>query len=112
MLKTLRLLQDSRIIKNFEVSDFKVGKDFYYLRIKATISNNTFLFIREYISKDECYYSYHWQKEEGDLIMRWDNSPHHRVKTFLHHKHLPDDRVVESYEINLERVIKYIKGVL
>lgn len=33
-------------------------------------------------------YSFHWQRNDGTLICRWDNAPHHRdVTTFPHHLH-------------------------
>lgn len=112
MLKTLKLLRDNPIIRDFEIIDFKSGEDFYYLRIKAKISNSTILFIREYISKTEYNYSYHWQNKKGDLLVRWDNSPHHGVKTFPHHKHLADGNIAESYEINLEKVLGVIHKLI
>ncbi|NCO84232.1 MAG: hypothetical protein COZ31_01570 [Nitrospirae bacterium CG_4_10_14_3_um_filter_44_29] len=109
MLKTLKLLQDSPAVKSFEIIDFKSGKNFYYLKIKAEISNSTTLFIREYLSQNEHNYSFHWQRETCDLLMRWDNSPHHeRVKTFPHHRHLSDGLVLESYEISVEKVLDFI----
>ena len=109
MLKTLKLLQDSPAVKSFEIIDFKSGKNFYYLKIKAEISNSTTLFIREYLSQNEHNYSFHWQRETCDLLMRWDNSPHHeRVMTFPHHRHLSDGLVLESYEISVEKVLDFI----
>ena len=111
-LKTLKLLRDNPLIRDFEIVDFKSGEDFYYLKIKAEISNATTLFIREYISKTEYNYSYHWQNIEGNLLMRWDNSPHHKGKTFPHHKHLADGKIVESYEINLEKVLGVIQKLI
>ena len=69
------------------------------------------LFIKEYISSTEHLYSYHWQKENGDLIIRWDNSPHHKsLITFPHHKHSPD--LEESYETTFKDVIKVIKKIM
>ena len=33
-------------------------------------------------------YRYHWQDENGHLIRRWDNAPHHKnVETFPNHLH-------------------------
>lgn len=113
MLKTLKLLQDSPAVKSFEIIDFKGGKNFYYLKIKAEISDSTSLFIREYFSKNEHDYSFHWQKENGDLLMRWDNSPHHGgVRTFPHHKHLSDGQILESHEISVEKVLDFIKKAI
>lgn len=109
MLRTLKLLQNSKAVKRFEILDFKAGEKFYYLKIRADIKNNTELFIREYMSVREEKYSYHWQENDGKLITRWDNAPHQQVKTFPHHKHFSDGTVVESYEIRLEKILKFIE---
>ena len=81
------------------------------MKIKADIKNNTELYIREYMSIGEENYSYHWQGKDGKLITRWDNAPHQKVKTFPHHKHLSTGTVVESFEINLEKVLKIVELV-
>jgi len=52
---------------------------------------------------------YHWQEKYGMLITRWDNAPHQKVKTFPHHKHFSDGTVVGSYEIRLEKILKFIE---
>ena len=61
------------------------------------------------MSAREEKYSYHWQEKNGRLIIRWDNAPHQKVKTFPHHKHYPDGTVVALYEIRLEKVLKSIE---
>ena len=34
-------------------------------------------------------YRYHWQASAGNVILRYDNAPHHpELETFPHHKHL------------------------
>ena len=109
MRKTLRLLQNSKIVKKYETLDVKLGKDFYYVKIRADIKNNTKLYRREYMCIGDEKYSYHWQGKDGTLITRWDNAPHQKVKTFPHHKHLSDGTVVESYEIVLEKILKSIE---
>lgn len=112
MLRTLKLLQNSKAVKRFEILDFKSARKFYYLKIRADIKNNTELFIREYMSDREEKYSYHWQENDGKLISRWDNAPHQKVTTFPHHKHYPDGTVIDSYEIRLENVLKSIEKTL
>ena len=53
MLKTLELLEKSPIVKSYEILDFKKGKDFYYLKIRVILINDTVLYIREYVSPDD-----------------------------------------------------------
>jgi len=110
MLKTLELLEH-KLIKSYEILDFKQGKDFYFLKIKAVLIDNSELHVREYASEKEYLYSYHWQDEKGSLRIRWDNSPHHkRIKTFPHHKHTP--KIEESKEMGLEDVLRVIEKEL
>jgi len=75
MLKILQLLNESGAIKSYEIQDFKQGKDFYYIRVQAELINKTILYIREYVSEEDYNYSYHWQEEDSELIIRWDNAP-------------------------------------
>lgn len=104
----LKLLNKSKIILGYEVHDYKQGDNFYYIKATATLIDGTLLHIRKYLSKDEYNYSYQWQKGNGDLIVRWDNSPHHnKIATFPHHKHI-DNKVLPSEEITLEEVIEYL----
>ncbi|NHI95064.1 MAG: hypothetical protein EAX96_21415 [Candidatus Lokiarchaeota archaeon] len=108
MQKILKLFKESKIIKKYSILDFNSGQDFYYLKAKLELIDSTFLFIREFISSEEHIYSYHLQDAENNLITRWDNAPHHKeLKTYPHHKHTPN--VSESYEINIQDVLKYIE---
>lgn len=107
MHKTLRLLKTHKCLESYEIHDFKQGRDFYYLKIEAHLINKTRLFIREYVSAKEYLYSYHWQDGNEELIIRWDNAPHHKqLKTYPHHKHTP--KLEESEEVNLEDVLETI----
>ena len=39
-------------------------------------------------------YRYHWQASAGNVILRYDNAPHHpELETFPHHKHLGESVV-------------------
>lgn len=109
MPKTLELLKKSPAVKTYEILDFKQGKNFYFLKVKADLVDGSELYIREFVSEDEFIYSYHWQDENGKLRIRWDNAPHHKhLKTFPHHKHTPE--VEESMEIGFQDVIKVIES--
>ena len=111
MLKTLELLDKSKSIKEYEVLDFKQGEDFYFLKIKAILIDNSELYIKKYVSEKDYLYSYHWQNENSRLRIRWDNSPHHKyIKTFPHHKHTP--KIEESEKVSLEDVLKLIEEKL
>lgn len=50
-------------------------------------------------------YRYHYMTSQEELIFRYDNAPHHRqLKTFPHHKHLPQGEQ-ESDEPTLAAVL-------
>ena len=106
MPRTLELLKKSPAVKAYEVLDFKQGKNFYFLKVKAELVDGSELYIREFVSEDEYNYSFQWQKD-GNLITRWDNAPHHKdIETFPHHKHVGSkDNVQPSGEISLEDVL-------
>lgn len=111
MLKILRLLKDSSIVEDYEVLDFKYGRNFYYIKLKVVLIDESELYVREYVSEMEYTYSYHWQYKDGTLRIRWDNAPHHKdLKTFPYHKHTP--KLEESAEITLEDVLKVIENIL
>ena len=107
MQKTLVLLETSVLINNYEITDFKQGPDFYYIKAKVILTDGSELFIREFISSTRHIYSFHWQDSQGKLIIRWDNAPHHKhIKTFPHHKHIQE--VEESIQVNFEDILKEI----
>ena len=109
MLRELELLEKSPIVKSFEILDYKDGSDFYFLKIKALLVDGSILYVREFVSKEEYVYSFQWQRN-GELIVRWDNAPHHRnIETFPHHKHVGDE-ILPSNETTLEDVLLFIES--
>ncbi|MGR3318484.1 MAG: toxin-antitoxin system TumE family protein [Candidatus Anammoxibacter sp.] len=57
-------------------------------------------------------YSYHWQEPNKKLLIRWDNSPHHKhIETFPHHIHYGNN-VLPSYQISFEEILKVIEEKL
>ena len=53
-------------------------------------------------------YKYQWQSENGELISRWDNVPHHQeIDTFPCHVH-NDKGVLASAKMDLKTVIDII----
>jgi hypothetical protein len=108
-VEIFNLLDSSPIVKFYNILDFKAWNTGSYIKIEIAIRDGTFLYAREYTDDKERNYSYHWQNQHGELLLRWDNSPHHKhIKTFPHHKHTKGI-VKESTEISLEEVINYIE---
>lgn len=68
------------------------------------LTDSSRLYIRERYRKGELIkYSYHLIRV--GRIIRWDNVPHHKnMKTYPHHKH-EDEKVVESEEMDINKVL-------
>lgn len=102
-------LKESDLFTSIEVIELIDEESVKLLKVRAKIVNETLLYITELHTIDYQKYSYHWQKENGELIIRWDNRPHWKnLKTFPHHKH-DRDKVLPSHRVNIDDVMKAIK---
>jgi len=56
-------------------------------------------------------YSYHWQDEQGKLIKRWDNAPHHpTLPTHPHHLHEgSEEQILPNEQVTLLDVFAVIQ---
>ncbi len=104
------------IIENYDIirkniSDFD-GK----IRIRALLKNKDLLDLFEYIvgNSNELItkkYHFHWQNKNAELIMRWDNAPHHKgLKNFPHHIHY-NDRIEAFYNEEILNILNIIKEI-
>ena len=101
----------SFLISSYKIIDYDYFATNYKLVIEIHINNRTKLYVRDYLFSDgKRKYSFHWQDEKGNCIIRWDNIPHHQtVDTFPFHQHIGKKEVVEdSVVMNLEKVLEYI----
>ncbi len=78
---------------------------------------SSLLFFRELIDLrlplQKVMYAYHYQKADGELIFRYDNTGHHRsISTFPIHKHLMSGDVTSSDIPSLEQVLREIEGLI
>jgi len=105
-----RLLRKfSHIIEDIRVTRFRRFGKARELVARISFKDGSTLHVKDYLFLNgERKYSYHWQNAGGDLLVRWDNSPHYPdLRTFPHHKHV-GHRVVESTEVNLDAVLEFI----
>ena len=66
----------------------------------------------EYLKGDTSLkYRIHYMDNDGALLFRYDNAPHHKVSTFPHHKHLPMD-IIASHPPGLIDVIDEIEKII
>jgi hypothetical protein len=76
------------------------------------------LHIREFVNVqqgvDRYTYAYHYQRSDGSVIFRYDNTPHFpSLATFPDHKHEGDERnVVAATAPDLQAVLIEIQGVV
>lgn len=105
------IARKSKVVQHLEVLDLVSERNIQGIYMKLTLKDNSLLYVRETLVNKQNFYSYHWQKPDSSLIMRWDNSPHWKVRTFPHHKHAGENKKVDdSYETTLEDVLKFIGG--
>lgn len=108
MLSTLA--QFSNCIVSFEVLVHETRSDLTKTKVKVVLKDSSVIFIREIIIQNVLLdYSYHWQKDNGYLIIRWDNAAHYPdITTHPHHKHVGSETNVQSSdEQNLFDVLTY-----
>jgi hypothetical protein len=89
-------------------------RDRVNLRIRLRFVNNSLLEISEAIRiVDSNFtwlsYRYHYQRPDGSVIFRYDNTPHHPdVKTHPDHKHIGES-VIESQRPDIEKILSEVK---
>lgn len=88
-----RLLNDP-LIADFHILRERIMETESHLRARLTLEGGSMLEFSEYIrhtATDElqtAIYSYHWADVEGQLLKRWDNTPHYPdLPDFPHHIH-------------------------
>lgn len=87
--------------------------------IEGTIRfiDNSALYFVEFVDVSENVekykYSYHYEDVNTVMIFRYDMAPHFRdIKTFPHHKHERDEKVVASKEPSLKEILYEIEKLI
>ena len=103
MHELISVLHHSKLFTSINIVELIDEESVKLLKLKAKVIDGTFLYITELHTLDYQRYSYHWQKENGELIMRWDNKPHWRnIPTFPHHKHIKN-QVLSSHRVTFRK---------
>jgi len=109
LYEIISALRQSAIVLDIEVLELIDEDSVKLIRIKAVLKENCLLYITELHTKDYQKYSYHCQKNDGDLIVRWDNKPHWKdMTTYPHHKH-ENDQVSPSHRVTIVDVLDHIE---
>lgn len=69
-MEIIKCLDNSSIVTNFRILEYKTFPDGFYVKISAYLKNQTKLQIREYSDSIERNYSYHWQNKSGEMLIR------------------------------------------
>ena len=108
-----RLLDEySAVIADVALEVFEATPREGFVRLNILFDNGYRLHVFEYVRVEGCRverlkYRYHFEDDEGRLLFRYDNAPHHRgLETFPHHKHLSDGRVVAATPPSLREVFE------
>lgn len=102
------------LIVAYSVTKFEKFGTAVSLVAQLVLCDHSIVHIKDYLFLDGTRkYAYHWQDATGQMLIRWDNSPHHhQVVTFPHHKHILPDVVTDSQERNLRDVLEVIRQTL
>jgi len=109
-------LTASPIVKDIEILDEFITSVSGFLDCRVLLIDGSELYVSEYftvlkdrIKRDK--YSYHLQKR-GELLIRWDNAPHHKeLSTFPDHVHRKDG-VHESKEMTVEDILEELSEII
>ncbi len=65
---------------------------------------------RNSVSVDK--YRYHYMDNQGQMMFRYDNAPHHReISSFPHHKHTPDG-TIQSITPSLRDILNEVSAII
>lgn len=81
-------LRRSAIVKELDVIEPIEEETVQLLRVTAQLVDSSLLHVREAFFPHASKYSYHWQTATGELLIHWNNAPHHpEISTYPDHKH-------------------------
>lgn len=111
------VINSSPFVSSYNVTIDRKTTDIAFVSGTIELRDGTTLDFKEFIENKEngiekYMYAYNY-RSHSTVIFRYDNSPDPRAKkleTFPHHKHLRNDEIIKSLEINLTDVLKEIEG--
>jgi Family of unknown function (DUF6516) len=105
-------LRRSPLVRDLEITELVEEERVQFLRARAEILDGSLLYVRELFFPDHSKYSYHWQSRTGEMLLRWDNAPHHpEIPTHPDHKH-ERERVGPSVRVSVEEVLAELAAAL
>lgn len=113
----LDLIASLPFVESPDVNLEKRGDLVGFIRGEVGFGDGSTLFFRELIDLrlplQKVMYAYHYQRANGSLAFRYDNTAHHKhISTFPNHKHLPDGKIEPSDIPAMEQVMREIEGLI
>ena len=115
---TLDLLASLPFVESSDVNLEKRGELVGFVRERVEFQDgSSLLFFRELLDMrlplQKVMYAYHYQKADGTLIFRYDNTAHHKgIPTFPVHKRLKGGGIISSEIPSLEQVLREIEKII
>jgi len=108
------LLATSPIVREYDVHFDKRSLSRGYLRGDVIFQDESLLHVREFVSigaeTERMVYAYHYQRADGTLVFRYDNTPHYPdLPNSPHHKHVESGAVTSVLPPDLESVLQEIE---
>jgi hypothetical protein len=105
-------LRRSPLVRDLQVIELVEEESVQFLRVRAQIIDGSLLYVRESFFPGHSKYSYHWQTQTGEMLLRWDNAPHHpEIPTHPDHRH-EGEQVGPSARVSVEEVLAELAAVL
>jgi hypothetical protein len=112
------LLADARIIHSSSITYDKRSTSIGFLRSVLYFLDDSQLHLREFVNVEhgvERYmYVYHYQRPDGAMVFRYDNTPHFpALPTFPHHKHeYSKANVIAASPPDLQTILTEIQDLI
>jgi hypothetical protein len=111
------ILAASPGVKSQDVHAEKRTRTEGYLRGDVLFKDGSRLHFRELVTTEpniqRISYTYHYQRADGMMIFRYDDTPHYlTLPTAPHHKHIGENDVVACRATDLASVLKEIEAII
>ena len=112
------LVAGADIVRFFNITYDKRSASIGFIRGSLYFLDGSLLHLREFVDvehgSERYMYAYHYQRPDGALAFRYDNTPHFpHLPTFPHHKHEGSEaHVVAASRVDLDTVLAEIRGFM
>ena len=108
------LLATTPMVREYDVHFDKRSLSRGYLRGDVIFQDDSRLHFREFVSIERnivrMVYAYHFQRPDGTLVFRYDNTPHYpNLQNAPHHRHGQSGAVIGIQPPDLEIVLNEIE---